>query len=178
MMKLKNPQKLRAALTVALMQAIEREVLPIFKSSLYKVSMTLLTDTGNGYLGTPQWSGNAAANWYITWGGAPAKFFEYYESSINDDSPYSALDPNREAVDLSRRRIAGALKQMNVRMVAKVAISNPTPYLEEYAPYGGEKTFRMVNSPTASLAMAQARLAFEFATIDRNKVAQAKAMWS
>jgi len=178
MMKLKNPAKLQAALRAALMVAIEREVLPVFRSTIHKVAMTLLTDTGNGYLGTPQWSGNAAANWYVTWGGKSASFFEYYESSIQDDSPYSALEPNREAVDLSRRRIIGALKQLNMGTVAKVGLQNPTPYLEEYVPYGGDKQFRMVNSPAASIAMAHSRLVFEFSTITRMKAAQAKGMWS
>jgi len=82
---------------------------------------------------TPQWSGNAASNWYITFTGMPAAYSELpeyqppYLWSPTDYEP-SQMGADPVVQDTIRREL---LKLPKIRWNTKVTIVNKTPYAED-----------------------------------------------
>ena len=176
MMRIKNPAKLQAALKAATLVAIQREVLPVFRAGIYLSARFLITPD-EGYEGTPQWTGNAAANWYLARGRGRTGYVDYFPEIPNVIDAYSASeDPNESAVRMSLRRVRGALMEVGIQNT-KVSLYNPTPYLAEYRPYGGSETFRMTNSPAATVDRAALKLRREFSSVTKLKASKYKSEW-
>jgi hypothetical protein len=102
--------------------------------------------------GTPEWSGELAANWRITVG-APAT--GYTESIFKNHplpgplpEPFSKLRPNEAALNYARAASAEALSLIHVGV--NVYISNSAPYalnVEENKDHEGKAYIRGVNLP-------------------------------
>lgn len=84
---------------------------------------------------TPQWSGNAASNWYITFKGMPAKYneIEGYVPPYMWDSATQMTEPYQLGMDpVVRDTVARESLLLNdIKWNTKVTIVNTTPYAED-----------------------------------------------
>lgn len=158
-------RKLRAAL--------DREVLPVFKGVVMEATKALVEGDFR-YAGTPEWSGNAAANWWPSIG-APASEFNAYFTDPKWPGPaseYSAQNPRTEATAMSIARVDAFLRSMTAAPSGSVWITNTAPYLEDYQPYGDGALFRLENLYPLSAMRAVAMMNDRINNAD---VAQVKA---
>lgn len=84
-------------------------------------------------LGTPEWSGNLAASWRITFGGPAAGYVEtvFKEAEFGGPAagakePFSRISPNYAAVHYAY--VIAKRQLPYVRLDSNVVISNPAPY--------------------------------------------------
>lgn len=150
---------LRAALLLRVMHIIDHQVRPVFKGVFYQATMRMLDLDG----GTPQYSGNASANWYPSVG-TPSG--EYNPNLMPDvprgEEPYSLRgNPNWAALEMSQARVMGFLASLP-RTANKLILTNNTPYLRQYEPFGGDRLFRAQNlwPVTPDRVVEQTRLQF------------------
>lgn len=156
---------LRAAMLVRVKQIVEQRVVPVFKGLFYHMAMRMIELEG----GTPQYSGNAAANWYPSVG-APSS--QYDPNAVPElqpgQHPHSLhANPNWDAMVQSQQRIRDFLERLPANATTLTLVNN-TPYLREYQPYGGDQSFRAENlwPITADRVVAQTR--FQFAGYKNN----------
>ena len=133
---------LRAAMILRIQQIVDRKVRPVMHGIFYQMTMRLLNLDG----GTPQYSGNASANWYPSVG---TKSGAYDPNLMPDiapgDAPYSLRgNPNWEALTLSQQRVMTFLQTLPAG-ANKLILTNNTPYLRQYQPFGGDSLFRAEN---------------------------------
>ena len=150
---------LRAAMILRITQIVERRVRPVMKGIFYQMSMRMLDLDG----GTPQYSGNASANWYPS---VDTPSGDYDPDLMPDiapgEQPHSLrANPNWEALTLSQARVMTFLKSLPAG-ANKLILANNTPYLRQYQPFGGVDTFRAENlwPVTPDRVVEQTRMQF------------------
>lgn len=180
-MKFKDLAAFNTALEAAVLKGIEQDIVPIFKGVVMEAANALVRGA-YGYVGTPEWSGNAAANWWPSVDGAPQPFVEYFmdvprpsdpDFPANFEPPYSATSPRTEAEEMSISRIAGFLRELP-GIPKKVVLENTAAYLLAYQPYGVGPVFRMENRYPLSAMRAAMRLNEEISTASRQQLDQWK----
>jgi hypothetical protein len=131
--------------------------------------------------GTPEWSGELAANWRITVG-APAS--GYSETIFKErpfpgplPEPYSRVQPNEAALNFARSISREALPLIHVG--AQVFISNPTPYameVEENRDHRGQPFIRGINLPIEMVSVAADKFGAKgvITEIEAHRLAQEK----
>jgi hypothetical protein len=152
-MKFTNLPEFNTALEAAVMRGIEKDIVSVFKGVVMQAAQALIAGDFR-YAGTPEWSGNAAANWWPSVDGGPQPFEEFFHDVPRPGqrdfprdfvSPYSAATPRPEAIEMSELRIKAFLQELP-GIPKQVVIQNTAPYLLEYQPYGpSQKTFRLEN---------------------------------
>lgn len=103
--------------------------------------------------GTPEWSGNLAANWRVGIGAAPTDYDDVFKDALSKDptpgarSPYSRQTPNQSALHYARVNAREVIH--NVSLVGDVYIANTTPYAYEVETnsVNGRPFIRTVNLP-------------------------------
>lgn len=150
---------LRAALVVRILQIVDTRVRPVMRGIFYQMSMRLLDLDG----GTPQYSGNASANWYPSVGTPSAEYDPNLMPDIpRGEEPYSLrANPNWEALTISQDRVRNFLQGLP-KSANKLVLANNTPYLREYTPFGGDTVFRAENlwPVTPDRVVEQTRMQF------------------
>lgn len=151
-MKFLNLAEFNKGLEAAVMRGIEQDIVPVFKGVVMEAARALVLGDFR-YAGTPEWSGNAAANWWPSVEAGVQPFIAFFQDvprpgekdfSADFKPPYSAASPRAEAVAMSLSRIEAFLKELPA-LPKKVVIQNTAPYLQEYQPYGDGKVFRLEN---------------------------------
>jgi len=150
MIRITNLPQFEAALEAAVQRELRQSFLPVAKAVVYDMAKAFINGD-EGYAGTPQWSGNAAANWYLTAGQPATQFREYFDTPEYPlpegvEPPYSGHEPRQEALQISLSRIRQELAAINQTDVT-LYLTNTAPYLGQYQPYdeaGGPK-FRVAN---------------------------------
>lgn len=151
-MKITNLGQFNEAFEAAVMRGIEQDVVPVFKGVVMEAARALVLGDFR-YAGTPEWSGNAAANWWPSVEPGVQPFIEFFQDvprpgdkdfTTDFKPPYSAAAPRPEAIEMSLARVAAFLKELPP-IPTKVYIQNTAPYLQEYQPYGDGKVFRLEN---------------------------------
>lgn len=169
-MKITNLGAFSAAMDRAVLQAITTKIVPAVKGAVLEMAERVIQGE-DGYVGTPEWKGNAVANWYVTYE-TPAvsftRFFDEPPSPEDDDyelpSEYSAKNPRDEAVQMSLSRAKEALRGGPV-MPTKIFLANTAPYLGAYEPYkDGGPLPRVVNLFPMSTVRAAVRTNERLAT--------------
>lgn len=153
-MKFANLPAFNAELDKAFQALLEQEVVPIFKGVVMEATQALVSgDQRFAYAGTPQWSGNAAANWWPSTDGSVQPFEEIFHVPhpgekgyvFGETEPYSSKEnPNEEAIEMSLLRVRGFLEALP-GIPQQVVVENTAPYLLEYQPYGTGPVFRLEN---------------------------------
>jgi hypothetical protein len=149
-MKFKNLDAFGAALKIAVTKAVEKDVVPIYKGVVLEAAAALVTGDFR-YAGTPEWSGNAAANWWPSMGAPGGDFIEFfndvpYEKDAKNSSPYNGTDAQRAgATSLSLERVRTYLASLQGIPREPIFITNTAPYLASYQPYGDGAKFRTEN---------------------------------
>lgn len=147
-MKFTNKAAFSAGMKVSVVAAVARDIVPMFKGVVMEAARALVSGDYR-YAGTPEWTGNAAANWWPS-SDAPASNFETFfsdpgEPGFKERSPYNGNANQRAgAVDISLVRIDGFLRELP-GIPSKVFLTNTAPYLQEYQPYGDGRVFRLEN---------------------------------
>lgn len=159
-MKFANLDAFMADVKRKVMLGIEHDVVPVFKGVVMEAAHALVVGDFR-YAGTPEWSGNAAANWWPSVSGGGGAFVEYFDNPAHDStgpnkkSPYDGNENQRtEATNLSIERVSTFLKALT-GIPNTVYVTNTAPYLQDYQPYGtsGPK-FRLENLYPLSAARA------------------------
>lgn len=148
MIILKNQAQFEAQLEAAVRQQLMESFLPVAKAVVYEMAEAFVVGD-EGYAGTPEWTGNAAANWYLTTGQPATEFREFFDDPEyplpeGGESPYSGHEPRKAAVRMSMDRIRRALDQIQDPNVT-LYVTNTAPYLADYQPYGEGAKFRVAN---------------------------------
>lgn len=136
-------QRFKLRLYARLKQIVDVKVVPVFKGVFYQMALDMLDLQG----GTPQFSGNASANWYPSVNTASREFDPNAVPEVygTRETPYSLhANPNWEAIDISHQRIRAFLDSLPINATRLVLVNN-APYLREYEPFGGDKLFRAEN---------------------------------
>lgn len=136
-----------ADLAIRLEKAMETQAVPVFKGIVMEAAHALV-EGDYRYAGTPEWSGNAAANWWPT-SDSPATNFEQFFSDPPYPDPegpskFSAKNPREEAVDESIGRVQEFLENLR-GLPTHIFLTNTAPYLQEFEPYGSGRQFRLEN---------------------------------
>ena len=151
-MKFKNTDAFFTDVKRKLLVSIEKDVVPVFKGVVMEATTRLVSGDGR-YAGTPEWTGNAAANWWPSTSGPGGAFIEYFHDPAWPGAP-SEYDGNEHqraaAVELSLARVRLFLQELP-GIPSTVYITNTAPYLLNYQPYGSgasggsAPTFRLEN---------------------------------
>lgn len=173
-MKFKNLDAFMADVKRKVMLGIEQDVVPVFKGVVMEAAVDLVSGDGR-YAGTPEWSGNAAANWWPTLNGPASAFVPYFNDPKwpGPPSDYNGNANQREAaVAISVTRVRQFLQQMPKIGSSKVIVylTNTAPYLPEYQPYGDGATFRLENLYPLSAMRAAMALNAEVANASKSRL--------
>lgn len=150
--RIKNMQEFRSGMATAFVRILQNEVAPMVKGVALEVLETLIQGD-ESYVGTPQWKGNAAANWYVTQGSPAVTYQEFFTEPLapgdsgfdGEPSEYSARNPRPEAVSMSLGRGRSVLAAIT-GIPTKIFITNTAPQLHEFRPFGpGSRIFRAEN---------------------------------
>lgn len=175
MLRFKDLPQFERALTAAVHRKLEERARPVLKGIVYEAAKAFI-EGGFGYAGTPQWKGNAAANWHITEPGQVAPYIVYFEdppapgeAGYEGPSKYSAKNPRLEALQISLNRVEGQLKNSTAM---RLTLVNSAPQLGIYTPYADDGTyFRMENHWPLSPGRLVGRLAQRARTLTAAEVA-------
>jgi hypothetical protein len=140
------------------MRGIERDVVPVFKGIVMEAARALVVGDFR-YAGTPEWSGNAAANWWPSVSGPVGTFVEYFHDPKYPGPPSEYNGTNNQrgaATEMSLARVKLFLDELT-GIPTTVYVTNTAPYLQEYRPYGTDANgpaFRLENLYPLSAARA------------------------
>lgn len=79
--------------------------------------------------GTPEWSGNLAANWRVAIGSPTGIYTELFDRKLGrrgQPEPFNRHSPNYAAITYAYKEAAGVIPAINLS--SNVVVFNPTPY--------------------------------------------------
>jgi hypothetical protein len=174
-MKITNFGAFKAAMDQAVAHAIATKVVPAVKGAVLEMAERVIQG-GDGYVGTPEWKGNAVANWYADFDAPVTTFTQFFDDppAPDDDdyevaSEYSAKNPREAAVQMSLDRVRAKLRG-GPALPTKIFITNTAPYLGLYEPYKeGGPLPRASNIFPMSTARAAARISAKLAVAGKTQ---------
>lgn len=163
-MKIKNLAAFSAAMDRAVQEAILTKVVPAVKGAILDMAGAVIEGEA-GYVGTPEWKGNAVANWYLTFDSPATSYQQFFDDppapgdpGFEGESPYSANSPRANAVQISLARVRAAMATAPA-LPRAMYLTNTAPYLNRYQPYAGDGAplFRLANLFPMSTTRAAVR---------------------